>query len=297
MSAGELDGDAPPRPFRGFRSNADDTPRDLEHQPVYDDPFHEAEPEFWTFEPPHDELTFQPLEADESRTPMRGLGRTTGVALLVLAVVGAGVALTRGSWTPETPAPARETSTPALRAEVAPPPPAGTNVEGLVAQAAPPPTLALSESALRRQELAETPPRPSTPSVRPTQIAEEVPKFVDPEVSADVSASVPAPAAPVPLLALPALAPVRPSFDCQGQLTRAQQMVCGDPRLAAADRRLSQAFSAALAAGGPHDQLRSEQGDWLAIREDAARYSNRAMLNIYEQRTRELEALTGERPD
>jgi len=295
MSAGELDGDAPPRPFRGFRSYADDTPRDLDHQPLYDDPFEEAEAEFGTFDPPQDELTFQPLEADESTTPSRGPGRTAGVTLLVLVVVGAGLALTRGAWTPETPAPVQVTSTPALRAEVAPP--AGTSVDTAAAPEAPPPTIALSKPAPRRQDLTGSAPRPSAPSVRPTQVALAAPTFVDPEVSADVSASVPTPAAPVPLLALPAAAPVRPSFDCRGPLTRAQQMVCGDARLAAADRRLSQAYAAALAAGGPHDQLRSEQGDWLAIREDAARYSNRAMLNIYEQRTRELEALTGGRPD
>ena len=73
-------------------------------------------------------------------------------------------------------------------------------------------------------------------------------------------------------------------------------MVCGDPRLAAADRRMSRAYAAALAASESSDQLASEQSDWLEIREDAARYSNRAVLNIYEQRTRELEAMAEERP-
>jgi uncharacterized protein len=72
-------------------------------------------------------------------------------------------------------------------------------------------------------------------------------------------------------------------------------MVCGDPRLAAADQQMSRAYAAALAAGEPEEELRSEQADWLEIREDAARYSNRAVLNIYEQRTRELEALTEDR--
>jgi len=68
-------------------------------------------------------------------------------------------------------------------------------------------------------------------------------------------------------------------------------MVCSDPRLAEADRRMSSAYQAALAAGAPLEDLRSEQADWLAIREDAARHSKRAVMNIYEQRTEELEAL------
>jgi uncharacterized protein len=105
-------------------------------------------------------------------------------------------------------------------------------------------------------------------------------------------ASISAPVAPAPLVGQPAATSIRPAFDCQSDgLTQAQQMVCGDPRLAAADQRLSHAYAAALAAGGPIDQLRAEQADWLNIREDAARYSKRAVLNIYEQRTRELEAL------
>jgi uncharacterized protein len=92
-------------------------------------------------------------------------------------------------------------------------------------------------------------------------------------------------------------AAIRPTFDCDAvRLTRAQAMVCADPRLVIADQRLSRAYAAALAIGGPQDELRLDQADWLEIREDAARYSARAVLNIYEQRTRELEALAGEPP-
>ena len=60
---------------------------------------------------------------------------------------------------------------------------------------------------------------------------------------------------------------------------------------------MSRAYAAALAAGGSQDQLNAEQADWLAIREDAARYSRRAVLNVYEQRTRELEAIVAEAPE
>jgi uncharacterized protein len=117
---------------------------------------------------------------------------------------------------------------------------------------------------------------------------------VDSGLSSDASANLPAPAVVVPVTPPD---PIRPSFDCRGARSPAQRMVCSDPRLAAADRRMSRAYAAALAVGGSDAQLRSEQSDWLEIREDAARYSNRAVLNIYEQRTRELEAIAEEHPE
>jgi uncharacterized protein YecT (DUF1311 family) len=143
----------------------------------------------------------------------------------------------------------------------------------------------------RPTRLAAVAPSSSEPIAQPTA---PLPKFVDSEVSADASASSPPPVAVAAPVAPPA--PIRPSFDCQSALTPAQRMVCGDPRLAAADRRLSRAYAAALAAGESNGQLASEQSDWLEIREDAARYSARAVLNVYEQRTRELEAMVEEGP-
>lgn len=295
MSAGELDGDAPPRPFRGFSINADDTPRDLDDEALYDDALDEAEPEYGTFEPAQDELTFVPPEVwDEATARSPGFGRTAGVALLVVLAVGAGFALTRGGWTSKELAPPPAT-TPALRTDLAPPPPsAGTN-DVAVAPEAPGPALAPSKPV---QEDRARPVSPAPPAVHLAQVARPPPRFVDPEVSSNASVILPAPVAVAPAAEpQPPPAPIRPSFDCQGALTRAQQMVCSDPRLAAADRRMSQAYAAALAAGPAYDELRSEQADWVAIREDAARYSNRAVLNIYEQRTRELEALTEDRPE
>lgn len=295
MSAGELDGDAPPHPFRGFSSYADDTPRDLDEELPYDDALDEDEPEFDRFEPAHDALILSPRESDEPPAPSRGLGGMAAVALLAMLAVGAGFALTRGGWTSKAPASApTPAATPALRAEVAPAASAGPNVEAAAAPEAAPPIPTRSRP-IQEDRAPSAPAAP--PPGRLAQVAEPSPRFVDPAVSSNASVSLPVPAAIAPPVAPAPPAPIHPSFDCQGALTRSQQMVCGDPRLAAADRRMSEAYAAALAAGGADDELRSEQADWLDIREDAARYSNRAVLNIYEQRTRELEAVVEDRPN
>jgi uncharacterized protein YecT (DUF1311 family) len=75
---------------------------------------------------------------------------------------------------------------------------------------------------------------------------------------------------------------------CSAAPSRAAQMVCADPELAAADRELNRAWRRALRSGAPVDQLRQDQRDWLAIREDAARRSPRALANVYDQRIDEL---------
>jgi len=134
----------------------------------------------------------------------------------------------------------------------------------------------------------------SPPAIQTVQAAQPPATFVDPDVSSDASTT--SSVAPAPAPSQPAPASVRPSFDCREAQTAAQRMVCNDARLAAADRRMSRAYAAALAARGSEDQLDAEQADWLAIREDAARYSSRAVLNVYEQRTRELEAMVAEAP-
>ena len=69
-------------------------------------------------------------------------------------------------------------------------------------------------------------------------------------------------------------------------------MVCEDPGLARADRRLQLAYERALrTAVIPPRELREDQRDWLAIREDAAHRSPEAVRSIYEQRIDELNAL------
>jgi uncharacterized protein YecT (DUF1311 family) len=83
---------------------------------------------------------------------------------------------------------------------------------------------------------------------------------------------------------------------CANAGGRAAQMVCADPDLADADRELNRAYRRALRSGAPTDQLRDEQRDWLAIREEAARRSPHAVARIYEQRIDELNQIADEGP-
>lgn len=76
---------------------------------------------------------------------------------------------------------------------------------------------------------------------------------------------------------------------CADAGSRAEAVVCADPRLAAADRRLRQAYDRALDAGASPRRLDRQQGRWLAAREDAARDDPRAVAEVYEARIAELE--------
>ena len=89
----------------------------------------------------------------------------------------------------------------------------------------------------------------------------------------------------------------RPSFDCAKAASLAQDMVCGDVGLAAADRRMARAYQKALAAGVSPDELRSEQADWREIREDAAQHSATALGQVYAQRIQELEDMAAGGPE
>jgi len=85
--------------------------------------------------------------------------------------------------------------------------------------------------------------------------------------------------------------------DCRGAGSAAEQMVCEDPALSGADWRLQQAYDRAMRSGAmPARDLRDEQQDWLAIREDAARRSPFAVRRLYEQRIDELNALVEDAP-
>jgi uncharacterized protein YecT (DUF1311 family) len=84
---------------------------------------------------------------------------------------------------------------------------------------------------------------------------------------------------------------------CAGAASRAAEMVCSDPDLGAADRELTRAYRRALRSGAaPPEQLRADQQDWLAIREDAARRSPRSLARVYDQRIDELNALADDGP-
>ena len=67
-------------------------------------------------------------------------------------------------------------------------------------------------------------------------------------------------------------------------------MVCADPGLAAADRRLDRAFRDAVGAGASASELRRAQDRWLSSREAAAS-TPEAVAEVYERRIAELEAL------
>ena len=102
--------------------------------------------------------------------------------------------------------------------------------------------------------------------------------------------------APIPrrIDAVPA-APAEAGFDCRAAGSPAEQMVCEDPSLARADHRLREAYERALGSGViPSRELREDQRNWLAIREDAAHRSPDAVRSIYEQRIDELNALAGD---
>lgn len=105
----------------------------------------------------------------------------------------------------------------------------------------------------------------------------------NPEAPTVLPLSPPAAAAPAP--------PGRASFDCATARPGAEQMVCADPQLAAADREMSRAYRRALGSGADPADLRQEQRDWLAIREDAARHSRRALAQVYDQRIQDLDQI------
>jgi uncharacterized protein YecT (DUF1311 family) len=105
----------------------------------------------------------------------------------------------------------------------------------------------------------------------------------------DAAARPPEPAAAAePNPEPPPAAPYRTSFDCGTARPGAEEMVCEDPALAAADRRMARAYRHALDAGADPDALRHDQREWAAVREDAAFDSPGALAQVYAQRIREL---------
>jgi uncharacterized protein YecT (DUF1311 family) len=76
--------------------------------------------------------------------------------------------------------------------------------------------------------------------------------------------------------------------DCRDAQSRAAAMVCADPDLAAADRRMRAAYVDALRAGAPPDLLGRDQDAWLAAREEAAQWSRSALAEAYRRRIAEL---------
>jgi uncharacterized protein YecT (DUF1311 family) len=218
----------------------------------------------------------------EAPPPRRRLPRVTGRAVAIGAVAAIAVGVVLGVWAKpnfgKDPTDAAERIATPVPIEVGKPPPpepirsagklevlAPDQAAAARAANAPPPSMAAAYG------LAPPPPLPDaarTPS----------------------SALTPSPALRQPPVATPAAD--RTGADCSGARSGAEAMVCGDPDLAAADRELSRAYRRALQSGAaPPGAVRADQRDWLAIREDAARHSRRALASVYQQRIDELNAL------
>ena len=206
----------------------------------------------------------------------------------VLAAVALGWSATRRPDAPPSsepaaaPVPAAPTAAPPLQLVVTDPPP-------------PPP---LPRTTERLEVLPRTPPGP--PPARAPLAQAVIPVAPAPGVVVAARPPDPLPEA-APSVAETAreanavAAPAPRRFDaCDDAPTRAMAMVCQDLRLAEADRRMERAYRAALAAGVPEHALAEDQADWLEVREDAARVSRRAVADIYQQRTRELQAMAGD---
>lgn len=86
----------------------------------------------------------------------------------------------------------------------------------------------------------------------------------------------------------------RPGFDCRDAGSLAEELVCADAVLAAADRQMGRAYDRALRAGVPAEELSADQDDWMATREDFALQSPRALARLYDQRIATLNALADE---
>ena len=147
--------------------------------------------------------------------------------------------------------------------------------------------------------MAQPPPMPAPPKSSPLEV-------MSPELARAAAASAPPAAAEPVERDAPAPEEIEPqperleeaSFDCRRAASYAEEMVCSDPALAAADRHLARAYQRALRLGVPYDLLQAEQNNWMAIREEAARRSPRAVAALYDQRIEQLNAMTrGPGPD
>lgn len=82
-----------------------------------------------------------------------------------------------------------------------------------------------------------------------------------------------------------------PAFDCSLARSTADRLVCVDPRLSAADRRMERAYQQALDAGVPEEILRRQQERWLYARDQAARDGPNALEDVYGERIAELQGM------
>jgi uncharacterized protein YecT (DUF1311 family) len=177
----------------------------------------------------------------------------------------------------------------------APPPPVTSNgklevlspdVAAASRQAAAPTLSSLATQAFARlvtpDDAAPPPPLPAASQPAPQPRVEAPPRMA---------------ALTAPPVVAPSPSPqARAGFDCGGAGGVAEQMVCSDPDLAAADRDMSRAYRRALRSGASPGALRADQRDWLGIREEAARHSRQALAQVYQQRIDELNAAADDGP-
>jgi len=237
-------------------------------------------------------------------TPRRDMvvgGLTLAVGLSILAGAVVQPKLT-DVWPP-----ARAPEPPPPRAAPAPPQPPVGQPQSVMPASIP---LASVQPAVPSEPEPEPPqPAPAAPgqAERPARGPVVAPPRVAPlpetggrlTLPADMAAATPSPAPAPPVPAAPARgAQPTASFDCAAESAgAAERMVCSDPELAAADRELAQAYGRAMRSGAvaPRD-LDLDQHDWAALREDAARYSHKALVSVYAQRIDELNRIAADGP-
>jgi len=282
MPTDDPKGDATPGPFVGFQTYADDTPRDFEAPEARREP-----PRSWEVPP-----VIGPVAPEETYRAPQGsrLWPKLAVGAAVLAAFGGGFLLARTDPTPATVG--RPVSEAAAMAAAEP---MNVEVAALTPPAPPPPSSGAKLEVLSRNPGPTIPmaPRSAPPVAAPQPAPREAPTLaIAPPTPRELAvAPIPRDAAAIAL----APPPERASFDCRDAPTRAREMVCRDARLAAMDRRMKQAYAAAMASGAPRDDLAADQEDWLEVREEAATYSRRAVADIYRQRIDELDAMAGRR--
>jgi uncharacterized protein YecT (DUF1311 family) len=87
----------------------------------------------------------------------------------------------------------------------------------------------------------------------------------------------------------------QPSFDCARATSDALRMICLVPELATADANLAGAYKQALETAADPGAVRQTQRAWL-VRRDAAGADPQALLQLYNDRIRELAAPAAEEP-
>lgn len=142
------------------------------------------------------------------------------------------------------------------------------------------------------QALRQAAPRPVAAAPAPQQVrivlAKPEETIAPPTSLMDVGVSPDDPAVAATGEVVDAAYVEAPSFDCRTARTLADQMVCVDPALAQADRRMAQAYRGALSSGAAYPALARDQARWLAAREAAAKTSPEALASLYEARIAQL---------